>query len=382
MSRRLQNCPGCGAARFSAPYRVARQPVILNYRFTSRAAALRLARRDIVLIQCARCGLIFNSAFNSALIPYDEHYENRQSFSPAFREHLTTLADGLIARHDLRGKRILEIGCGKGDFLRLLCERAGATGAGYDTSYEGPTRRGPVRFFPRYVTPADIRGSFDAVICRHVVEHVGLIGAFLRELHAIARACGNPVVVIETPAFEWIAEHASFWDVFHEHCNYFPMPTLAHLAHLAGFTIRGQRAVFGGQYQLLELHPAVSATKIKLPRQVARLAPFSRHATQAADRFARALATLPGRRRWAIWGAGAKGVCLVNRLRQKQPECVIDSNPAKQGGFIPGSAVPIIAPDDPRIARLDAVFIANPQYAMEISAALAKVGFRGEVRHL
>jgi len=382
MSRAAKLCPGCAATRFSAPYRIARQPVILNYRFGTRAAALGLKRRDILLRQCAGCGLIFNATFDISLIPYDENYENRQCFSPAFQEHLAALTDSLIERYDLRGKRILEIGCGKGDFLRLLCQRAGATGVGYDTSYEGPARRGPVRFFARYVAQADIREPFDAVICRHVVEHIGPIGAFLQELHGIAHACGNPVTAIETPAFEWIAEHACFWDVFYEHCNYFPMPTLAHLAQLAGFSVTGQRAVFGGQYQLLELHAADRPRKVAPPKKTVRLAPFAHAAGKAAAQFARGLAKLPGRRRWAIWGAGAKGVCLVNRLRGFRPQFVIDSNPAKQGCFIPGSAVRVIAPDAAAIAGLDAVFIANPKYQQEITAVLDEIGFNGEIRVL
>lgn len=379
----VKYCPGCGSDRFSTPYRILRQPVILNYRFATREAAMRLTRRDIVLKQCRQCGLIFNSNFDTALIPYDENYENRQCFSPAFQQHLTVLADSLIERYNLRGKHILEVGCGKGDFLRLLCKRAGATGAGYDTSYEGPARRGPVRFFARYVKPSDIRVPFDAVICRHVVEHIGPIGAFLRELRAIAGACGNPVTVIETPAFEWISENACFWDVFHEHCNYFPMPTLAHLARLAGFTVTGQRAVFGGQYQLLELHTANAGMQVVLPPQkFVKLRPFARTAEVAAARFARDLTKLPGRRRWAIWGAGAKGVCLINRLRGNSPQFVIDSNPAKQGCFIPGSAVRVVAPDDDGISGLDAVFIANPRYRNEIIAALDKVGFNRKVHIL
>lgn len=382
MSSPAKHCPGCGSTRLSSPYRIARQPVILNYRFTTRAAALGLKRRDILLTQCRRCGLVFNSTFAPALIPYDEKYENRQCFSPAFQQHLGDLAENLIGRYSLRGKRILEIGCGKGDFLRLLCERAGAKGVGYDTSYEGPARRGAVRFFSSYAGPADIREPFDAIICRHVVEHIGPIGAFLRELHAIASACGNPVLIIETPAFEWIAENACFWDIFYEHCNYFPRPTLAHLAQLAGFTVARHRAVFGGQYQQLDLRLAARPRTAPPPRTTLHLAAFARGAEKSAAGFLRALASLPGRRRWAIWGAGAKGVCLINRLGRNRPEFVIDSNPAKQGCFIPGSAVPIVAPDSPRIAALDAIFIANPKYTPEISAVLAQLGFTGEVRPL
>jgi len=88
----------------SKPYRIARQPVVLNYRFTTPAAAARVRRGDIVLVQCQRCGLVFNTALDTAPIPYDANYENRQCFSPAFQNHLQSLADHLIGRHRLREK--------------------------------------------------------------------------------------------------------------------------------------------------------------------------------------------------------------------------------------------------------------------------------------
>ena len=274
-------CHGCGHSKCSAEYRIARQPVVLNYRFPTAAAATRVRRKDLRLLQCQRCGLVFNAAFDPALIPYDSKYENRQCFSPAFQQHLTLLADDLIRRHQLNGSSLLEVGCGKGDFLRLLCARAHAQGVGYDTSYEGVTgrMREGAKFFRRYVTADDIDQPHDAIICRHVVEHIGEIGIFLRELHDIAAACGDPVVVIETPSFEWIAKHRCFWDLFYEHCNYFTLPCLAHLCERAGFTVAGHRLAFGSQYQVLELKVRRGAEPIlRRPKIPARLDVFARQA--------------------------------------------------------------------------------------------------------
>ncbi len=41
---------------------------------------------------------------------------------------------------------------------------------------------------------------------------------------------------------------------------------------------------------------------------------------------------------------------------------VIDSNPAKEGGVIPGSTIPIIGPSDAMINRAEVILIANPNY--------------------
>ena len=374
----LTQCPGCGCARLLASWRIARQPVILNYRFKSATTAARVARRNLRLAQCAGCGLIFNATFDSTAVPYDSNYENRQCCSPAFQEHLRTAADSLVAKYHLQGGRILEVGCGKGDFLKLLCSRAKANGVGYDTSYEGAasTSKGRVLFRRRYVAAQEIRTPFDAIICRHVVEHVGGIGEFLRELHNIAVAAGDPVTVIETPAFEWTAKLGCFWDVFYEHCNYFTLPCLAHLCEEAGFRIVRQRLVFGGQYQLLELKVRRGGPgKLRPPAIPVRLATFARRAEAMLRRLEIRLRRHGATRGWAVWGAGAKGVALVNRLRRRPPQFVIDSNAAKQGCFVPGSRIPIIAPDDPRIRELGLILIANPNYTEEIAFTLRQVGF-------
>ena len=350
-----------------------------NFRFTTPAAALRVRRKDLRLVQCRRCGLVFNSRFDPDLIPYNANYENRQCFSPVFQTHMQSLVDELIARHGLRGKNLLEVGCGKGDFLKLLCQRAHAQGVGFDTSFEGDCEphQGPVRFCRQYVTARDIAARFDLVICRHVVEHVPHIGDFLQNLRSVAQACGNPVTFIETPAFEWIAEHHCFFDIFFEHCNYFTRPGLAWLCEQAGFEVARQGLTFGGQYQVLELklrrtpNPAGGAAPV-IP---VRLSDFARRAEARLSALEQKLLRAGARQGWAIFGAGAKGVALVNRLRQVPPRFVIDSNHAKQACVIPGSRVPVVAPDDPRIRELVLVLIANPNYAEEITFGLRKMGY-------
>ena len=118
-------CPGCAGRVFQGRWKLPQQPVVLNYRYPTAAAARNVPRRDIVLRQCADCGLVFNSAFDAGAIHYDENYDNRQCFSPAFGSYLAELAEDFIGRHGLGGRPVLEVGCGKGDFLKLLRTFAG-----------------------------------------------------------------------------------------------------------------------------------------------------------------------------------------------------------------------------------------------------------------
>ncbi|MFZ2279693.1 MAG: class I SAM-dependent methyltransferase [Prosthecobacter sp.] len=330
------------------------------------------------LRECNACGLIFNDILDLAAIPYDERYDNRQNFSPSFTTMLEQTADLLAQRYTARNGAVLEVGCGKGEFLRLFCARAQVEGIGFDTSCEAEGRQPGERvtFFQRYATPADVTEKVDLVVCRHVVEHVPQIGGFFHLLHGIAAAGGNSAVYVETPAFEWIVEQQAFWDVFYEHCNYFTTHTLRLLAERAGFAVLDHRRVFGGQYQALELRPRSkdAAPPTQHERSSTLLPAFTASLAGSQREVLRRLEAHGSTNSWAIWGAGAKGVSLAQTFTATPPAFVIDSNPSKQGMFLPGSGIPVIAPSDPRVADVAVVLVANPNYLAEIRATLDEQG--------
>ena len=375
------NCPGCGSAKLSGPVLIPDQPVILNYRFASAAKAAGVPRRPIEIAACRTCGLVFNQAFDPEVVPYDEHYENTQDLSPSFLAHTRDVAGWIAGRVPAARPKILEVGCGKGTFLRTLHGLTGGTAEGYDTSYEGPTgKRKGIAFHRSYVTAAHIMHSYDIVVCRHVVEHVNDIGTFLSGLYGICAAAGNPQVFIETPRLEWIVASSSAWDIFYEHANYFTESSLAGLCRRAGFRLVTRRRVFGSQYQLLEL-------KLSTRRQVIPAADDVKPLLAALRRMEKT--TLPALRRridevrlgypWAIWGAGAKGVCLANRLQGQPPVRLFDLNPAKQGSFVPGTRIPVLKPAARNLKGLGLVVIANPRYEQEISSELKRLQYSGPI---
>lgn len=375
-------CPGCGAEDLSDPILIESQPVILNYRFKTAAESSSVPLRPIALKECGACGLIFNAAFEVGAVPYDGFYENRQSHSEAFSRHVSQVSRMVGAMLESDRPRILEVGCGKGEFLRRVVEFCGGTGEGWDTSYEGPARDRDLTFHKEYLTPAKTNGPFDAIVCRHVVEHVPSIGFFLKELVEISRRAGNPYVFIETPRLEWILEHKSAWDIFYEHCNYFTEAALGALARNAGFKVFGHYPVFSHQYQLLvlgaEAPPTSPAVRSGDGRFVSlELLEEIQH--QSIPRLASLIDHLRNGAPWAIWGAGAKGVCLANRLPNDSLVRVVDTNAAKQGFFVPGTIVPIVPPLAESFIDLGLIVIANPTYEQEIRRDLQAAGYSRNV---
>lgn len=372
----LTECPGCGSTALGECLALAQQPVILNYRFDSREAAESVERRDIHLRECNDCGLIFNSILDEHAIPYDEAYENRQNFSVSFQRMLEETADRLATRYSIQEGMIAEVGCGKGDFLTLICERTASRGIGFDTSCEEtePALNGSVKFFKKYMTASDVHETINLVVCRHVVEHVPKIGDFFKLLYSVSIAGGGSTVYVETPSFEWIARNDAFWDIFYEHCNYFPTHTLRQLAEMAGFTVLDHSLIFGDQYQSLELRPldpSKSASKL-YPEKGPMLLSFAGRLKESKINLEARLAHAGWQDGWAIWGAGAKGVCLANAALKIPPTLVVDSNPSKQGMFLPGTGVPVVSPSDPRLSAIGLILVANPNYLAEIKTFLDK----------
>ena len=128
-------CPSCNHNTMSVFFEVSRVPVHSVLLLPTKKEAVEYTKGDIALAFCEGCGFISNVAFDSHLHEYSARYEETQGFSSTFSTFQHTLAQRLIDEYDLHKKTIIEIGCGKGEFLSLLCELGENTGVGFDPAY-------------------------------------------------------------------------------------------------------------------------------------------------------------------------------------------------------------------------------------------------------
>jgi SAM-dependent methyltransferase len=358
----------------------------------SREEALGCRRGDLRLGFCRACGFIANVAFDPGVHEYSARYEETQGFSPTFNAFARDLAARLVTAHDLRGRTVLEIGCGKGEFLVLLCELGGNAGIGIDPSYVPERTSSPaaarIRFIRDFYSEAyaDLRADF--VCCRHTLEHIPAVAGLVRTLRAsLAKAPPVPVF-FEVPDVLRVLREGAFWDVYYEHCSYFSAGSLARLFRAAGFDVLGLELGFAGQYVLLTASPAGGPTTPSLPVE-GDLADLER-AVDAFERVgaaavARWRATLDGLRargrRPIVWGSGSKGVAFLTTLGTADGllEYVVDINPYKQGKFMPGTGQEIVAPEFLARYRPTDVLVMNPIYTEEIRQQLGRLGLAPEL---
>lgn len=381
-------CPICSAATEEF-LRREEVPVHQNLLMAEPDAARRAARGTLALHVCQGCGFVFNAAFDPGLLSYGPAYDNTQTVSTAFNLHTSELVRALVEVHGVRGCRVVEVGSGKGGFLRQLVSYPDAdnSGLGFDPSYTGPPTDldGRVRFFRR-MFDATAEVTADVIICRHVIEHVPDPVGLLRSIRGTLLGSPKARVFFETPCVEWILRHQVGWDFFYEHCSLFSAASLSGAFRAAGFTVTAIRHVFGGQYLWLEATPVEGAQVIDhCPEPVLGM----------ARRFA--VAESPRLRSWslglvqfgragpvAVWGAGAKGVtfCHLADPAGERVACVVDINPAKQGKFVAGTGHPILSPEGAVARGVAKVLVLNPNYVTEVTDCLARHGSAAEVLDL
>lgn len=356
----------------------------------TREAAAGYPKGDIRLAFCGQCGFMVNTAYDAVLQDYSPAYEESQSYSPRFREFDRDLAEDLAARHALRGKDILEIGCGKGDFLNLLCALGGNRGVGFDPAYAaGRVWRSAaegVRFVPDVFSERYAGLGADLVCCRMTLEHIRKPAVLLDTL----RRCfsdQDPVFFFQVPDATRILREKAFWDVYYEHCSYFSPGALARLFRSRGFSVTDLRRGFEGQYLLLEarLGPSGEVSPFGLEEGVPDLwragSRFSEGCRETILVWEDRLAELGKQgRRAVLWGGGSKAVAFLTAVGASSTiEYVVDINPHRQGTFIAGAGQEIVGPAFLRGYRPHGVIVMNPVYRHEIGEELERLGLSPEL---
>ena len=249
-------CPVCGSSQTHLFLVRDRVPVHQNLLMPDRQSALDIIRGDLRLAICLECAFVFNQTFELRKLQYSGAYDNTQSCSSFFKEHLRQLVDHLIYEKGMRNRNIVEVGCGKGEFLRALVEIEDAhnIGYGFDPSYVGPESdlKGRLNFVRKYYGPEHAQVKADAIICRHVIEHVPDPLRLLSTIRTALNSSPSAAVYFETPCVEWILRNKVLWDFFYEHCSLFTEHSLTTLFETAGFNVGSVTKMFGGQYLWLE----------------------------------------------------------------------------------------------------------------------------------
>jgi len=362
-------------------------PIHCNRLWNSKEGAASASTGTMDLVFCNHCGHVFNRDFDPSKMDYDPDYENSLHYSPRFQEYADNLAQGLIDKFSLHGKDIVEIGCGKGDFLKSLCKLGQNTGVGFDPSFEdnrdGQSQENFSVVKDFYSDKYSDYGA-DLICCRHVLEHIQHPATLL---NTVKKAIGNrleSIVFFEVPDGAFTLKDMGIWDLIYEHCSYFTSNSLSYTFSKNGYQVLGQESAFGGQFLGIEAKLCASTqdsdyANFNLPKDAEIINTASNFATNYQEKVSHWKNQLAGHteagRKVALWGAGSKGVTFLNVMKAfGKIEYIVDINPHKQGRFVAGSGQQIVGPEFLKEYQPDIVLVMNPIYQNEIQDDLEKAG--------
>lgn len=339
---------------------------------------------DMSLTLCDRCGFLWNQAFDIRLNRYSADYEETQHCSPRFQAFAADLVHRLVSEFGVRHQTVLEIGCGKAEFLGMLCEAGTNRGIGIDPAVR-PERltastRDRLQLIPELYR--EDHGTFDAdvILCRHTLEHIPDVADFLSLLRRSLDRRPDTLVMFEVPDVEIVLRECRYWDIYYEHCSYFSQSSLVALFERCGFQVIDATREFDQQYLVLIARPSLSPQPDSLPADVESLGALARSFADRTERDrTRWRQRLQNRhaqqQRTVVWGGGSKCVAFLTTAGiNGEVAAVVDINPHKNARFVPGTGHEVMLPT--RLADIAPhhVLVMNSIYLDEVRRTLAELG--------
>lgn len=345
---------------------------------------------DIDLTACPQCGFVFSTSFDARLGEIGARYESSQAASTRFSTFANSLAGDWVERYRLAGKSVLEIGCGGGHFLQVLRQHGVSNAIGMDPFVEAtaPDAADPgLRLVADLFDERSLQLHADALVCRHTLEHIQDVSGFLRLLRGWTGGDPARVLLFEVPDAQRVFAERAFWDVYYEHCNYFTATTLRFAFESAGFDVLRLYRVYDDQYLIIEAvargpdatAPALGPDSAAQARAACNA--FATDVRSSIERCQRALEDLSSRSPpLVLWQGAAKTVGFLAGLgTPRSVDSAIDLSPARHGKFLPGSGLPVHAPERLVQLRPGNIVLMNPVYLAEVTARVRSLGLDAPV---
>jgi len=348
------------------------------------------------VMTCPECKLVQVDEVQRHDALFSSDYVYFSSFSSSWLAHAERYVDQACARLGLgRDSLVMEVASNDGYLLQYMAARgipcvgieptAGTAEAARAKGIETIGEFFGAAFARRFVAE---RRPADLILGNNVLAHVPDIDDFVAGMREALTPTGS--VTVEFPHLLKLVQEAQFDTIYHEHFSYLSLRTVQRIFAAQGLAVWDveQLPTHGGSLRVWAQHaanprpvePRVAALLAEEDAAGMRGHAFYRGLQERADTIKHELlAFLVEQKRAgrsvAAYGAAAKGCTLLNYagVRPDLLPYVVDASPHKQGRFLPGSRIPVLAPEALQKHCPDFVLILPWNLSQEIQADQAAV---------
>jgi 2-polyprenyl-3-methyl-5-hydroxy-6-metoxy-1,4-benzoquinol methylase len=339
------------------------------------------------LHQCESCGLV---QFDCEPVAYYKDVIRSGGFTTTMVNLRKSQYRHFIDGYHLEGKKLIEAGCGQGEFLSVLSEfPVKAYGIENRESLVCLAKEKGLTVWKQFAEEGEVftaddgsvSGPFDGFLSFNFLEHqpdpVGMLRCIADNLSE------EGVGLITVPSLEYILQYDGYYELIRDHLAYYTFDTLLYAAEMAGFQVMEEEMVNRDTLSVIVRKRKQEATENNRKQKAGQ--PENDRKQKSVDisglkeslgTIGRELEALTGRlkdqgKSLAIWGASHQGFTLASTtVIGRFARYMIDSAPFKQGKYAPASHLPIVPPDHYHKDPVDAILIVAPGYTDEIAGII------------
>jgi SAM-dependent methyltransferase len=310
---------------------------------------------ELKVYQCPACGLV---QLNNDPVSYYKEVIRAAAFSEEMRGFRKQQFSAFLQKYSLHGKKLVEIGCGRGEYLSLLQE-CGADTYGLEYSAESVAScvGNGLRVSREFIETADYKlqdAPFDSFVVLNFLEHWPNPNA------SLAGICNNlsddAVGLVEVPNFDMILRNNLFSEFTSDHLFYFTRQTLVATLALNGFDVIECSEVW---------HNYIISAVVQKRKKV-DVSFFETSLKKIKEEIADYVARHE-RGGVAVWGAGHQALAMISLMDLGgKIKFVVDSATFKQNKFTPATHVPILPPNTLKSNPVQAVIVMAASYSDEV----------------
>ncbi len=311
---------------------------------------------NLEVCQCSGCGLV---QLNNDPVPYYKEVIRAVAFSDDMKDFRRTQFGSFLKKYSLAGKKIIEIGCGCGEYLSIIQQfDVDAYGLEHSEDSVNECINHGLKVSRGFIEKNNDKlnnAPFDSFYILSFLEHLPDLNSTLRGIYN--NLTDNAIGLVEVPNFDMILRNNLFSEFISDHIFYFTKETLSSTLNQNGFEIIESNEIW---------HNYIISAVVRKRKEL-DLSHFFKYQEKLKKEFDEYLSRFDNKK-VAIWGAGHQALTVISLMNVADKiRYVVDSAPFKQGKYTPATHIPILSPTVLNSDPVDAIVVMAASYSNEVA---------------